>query len=253
MVRKNNFIPRRTFGRRFAIADINGCIATLEALLFQKLRITRNDQLFFLGNYIDKGPDSRGVLDLMLHLRDIGYHLYPIRGIREERLLHISHNDTETLNWYLEANQMESLLENEGLAKKYQDFLHGMAYYYETDNAFLVHAGFNFQSPRPFQDKLAMLNTRQTLPDERLPKGKKIFHAHSKRSIEQIQDSLNAEATVIGIHNACLDAQQPDTDRLAYGSLCAVDLDTLQLISQANQDYPTVVAPFAWLPALHDC
>ena len=50
-----------------AIGDIHGCGATMEALL-EELAPTTADHLVFIGDYVDRGPDSRGVLDRLVRL-----------------------------------------------------------------------------------------------------------------------------------------------------------------------------------------
>lgn len=52
----------------FAIGDIHGCSATLAALI-EKLPLTAEDRLIFLGDYVDEGPDSKGVIAYLLDLR----------------------------------------------------------------------------------------------------------------------------------------------------------------------------------------
>jgi serine/threonine protein phosphatase 1 len=55
-------------GRVFAIGDVHGCAAELDVLL-HGLDLGRGDTAVFVGDYIDRGPDSRAVLDLMLALQ----------------------------------------------------------------------------------------------------------------------------------------------------------------------------------------
>ena len=55
--------------RKFAISDIHGCSRTLEALL-DKLAVTTADEVYFLGDYIDRGPDSAGVIERLIELRE---------------------------------------------------------------------------------------------------------------------------------------------------------------------------------------
>jgi serine/threonine protein phosphatase 1 len=47
---------------RYAIADIHGCCKTFHALI-EKLQLKESDDLYLLGDYIDRGPDSKGVLE----------------------------------------------------------------------------------------------------------------------------------------------------------------------------------------------
>jgi serine/threonine protein phosphatase 1 len=56
-------------GRLLAVGDIHGCARELETLV-GALRLERDDTLAFVGDYVDRGPDSRAVVDLLLGLRD---------------------------------------------------------------------------------------------------------------------------------------------------------------------------------------
>lgn len=67
--------------RILAIGDVHGCLTALDTLLgLVGLRPT--DQLVFLGDYVDRGPDSKGVLDRVLELRR-GYDVVCLRGNHE--------------------------------------------------------------------------------------------------------------------------------------------------------------------------
>lgn len=52
----------------YGIGDIHGCRATLDALL-DELAPTPDDHLVFVGDYIDRGPDSYGVIERLLALQ----------------------------------------------------------------------------------------------------------------------------------------------------------------------------------------
>jgi serine/threonine protein phosphatase 1 len=56
-------------GRLFAVGDIHGCLAELETLL-HGLALTHDDTVVFVGDYMDRGPDSRGVVDACLALAE---------------------------------------------------------------------------------------------------------------------------------------------------------------------------------------
>ena len=53
----------------YAIGDIHGCLGTLDALL-ATLDLTPEDHLVFIGDYIDRGPDSYGVIERLMEMRD---------------------------------------------------------------------------------------------------------------------------------------------------------------------------------------
>ena len=71
---------------KYVISDIHGCIRTFEALL-KMLHFSISDELYLLGDYIDRGPDSKSVLDLILSMRNKGYKIAALRGNHEELLL----------------------------------------------------------------------------------------------------------------------------------------------------------------------
>jgi len=58
--------------RRFAISDIHGCVQTFQDLLLS-IKLSEEDELYLLGDYIDRGPDSQGVLDTIFDLWDAGF------------------------------------------------------------------------------------------------------------------------------------------------------------------------------------
>lgn len=68
-----------------AIGDIHGCPLSLDALL-EKVAPTAEDTLLFIGDYIDRGPDSKGVIDRLIKLNDEHNCIF-LRGNHEELLL----------------------------------------------------------------------------------------------------------------------------------------------------------------------
>jgi len=74
-------------GRVFAIGDIHGCAGELDALL-GGLELATGDTLVFVGDYVDRGPDSRAVVDQMLEVQardDVGSVF--LKGNHEDMLL----------------------------------------------------------------------------------------------------------------------------------------------------------------------
>ena len=56
-------------GRLLAVGDIHGCLDELSVLL-DAIQPTSADKIVFLGDYVDRGPSPRGVIDLLIALRD---------------------------------------------------------------------------------------------------------------------------------------------------------------------------------------
>ena len=70
--------------KRWVIPDIHGCLNTLKALINEQIRPARYDELYFLGDYIDRGPDSKGVLDYLRALQKDEYTLTLLKGNHED-------------------------------------------------------------------------------------------------------------------------------------------------------------------------
>jgi serine/threonine protein phosphatase 1 len=83
--------------RTIAIGDILGCSAALDSLL-QCLRPGPEDTLITLGAYIDRGPDSRGVLDRLIALAG-DCRPVPLLGNHEEMLLAAIRDRTALRSW----------------------------------------------------------------------------------------------------------------------------------------------------------
>jgi len=52
--------------RVFAIGDIHGCFNPLKELIENKIQLQKNDKLIFLGDYIDRGTNSKEVVDYII-------------------------------------------------------------------------------------------------------------------------------------------------------------------------------------------
>jgi serine/threonine protein phosphatase 1 len=87
-----------TEGRTIAVGDIHGCSAALAALV-RAIDPTPLDLLVFLGDYIDRGPDSRGVLGQVIALAE-RCTVVPLVGNHEEMLLAALEGQSELRYWF---------------------------------------------------------------------------------------------------------------------------------------------------------
>ena len=71
----------------YAISDIHGCYKTLQVLFQQLESISIDNKYYFLGDYIDRGPDSRKVLDFLMKLRNKNKDVVILRGNHEQMML----------------------------------------------------------------------------------------------------------------------------------------------------------------------
>jgi serine/threonine protein phosphatase 1 len=68
------------------IGDLHGCLNELNVLL-NFIRPGGDDHVCFLGDYVDRGPDSRGVVDRLIRLRDEGTRCTFLKGNHEDMFL----------------------------------------------------------------------------------------------------------------------------------------------------------------------
>lgn len=225
-------IPPIYHGRRLVIPDIHGCIRTFRNLIRQ-ISLNFSDQLFLLGDYINKGPDSAGVIDYIMNLQEDGYQIFCLRGNHEENLLQALSKDRKTLMKFTIEHQSQNLLNKSGkLKKRYFNFISTLPYFYELDHYYLVHAGFNFLAANPVTDKDAMLNIRD-YPVEYLWTGnKRIIHGHNPKPLRVIMAAIETRSPVIPLDNGCVYANS----RTGQGHLLCLDLHSLELTLQENID-----------------
>ncbi len=200
--------------------------------LLQKINLTHDDLLFFLGDYIDKGIDSKGVIDEILRLQSENYQVFLLRGNHEQTLLESIEEYPENPLLFHKAYKLENLLnENGNVEEKYHTFLKNLFYYFELEDYFLVHAGFDFDAEKPFQDFDSMLWMRDAFYDEELAKSKTVIFGHQPTPLIDIQTSIQNNSPLICLDNG---AVFYDFKNQGFGNLLCFDLDTKEIILQEN-------------------
>ncbi|MCS6965449.1 MAG: serine/threonine protein phosphatase [Candidatus Kapabacteria bacterium] len=217
--------------RRFVIGDIHGCIHTLEALLWQQLKVTVDDELFFLGDYIDRGPASKAVVDLLLELRRNGYRITPLRGNHEQLLLDACDSEDMLRLWLyngaLATLQSFGVRHPRELSGEYKAFFAALPFYIETDVAILVHAGLNFDVASPLDDTETMLWDRSLQANPVLLGGRRLIAGHTPMHLSAVRRSLS-QAKVL-LDGGCVYGRAS-----GYGYLCALELQSWELFVQPN-------------------
>lgn len=126
-----------------AIGDIHGCRKTFDALM-DELAPATDDHLVFVGDYIDRGPDSKGVIDRMLEIRET-YRCTFLRGNHERFMLDYLDDGTFNL-WSANGGVSTVRSYTDGRAQlnipdEHAEFVRSTELYYQTDDFFFVHAG----------------------------------------------------------------------------------------------------------------
>ncbi len=142
----------------YAIGDIHGCLDPLRGLMDQ-LRLSEEDELVFVGDYVDRGPDSKGVIDYLLTLR--GRYTF-LMGNHERMFLDFLQGKDRFLFLY---NGGAATLESYGglgrIPAAHLDFLNRLHLYYETEEHLFVHAGIRPGIPLQEQDPKDLLWIRE--------------------------------------------------------------------------------------------
>lgn len=154
--------------RTLVIGDIHGCLTALKTLV-ESLDLTPDDKLITLGDYIDRGPDSKGVIDYLLDLKT-KHNVITLKG-NHELMIAGARNDEEELHFWLmnggittaESFNADTL---DDIPEKYWDFLDDCLLYYETADHIIAHAGLE---PNTFlseqtTDSLCWLRIDETEP-----------------------------------------------------------------------------------------
>lgn len=129
-------------GRTLAIGDIHGCSRALDALL-EYVAPCPDDVLVPLGDFIDRGPDSKGVIERMIALSN-SLNVIPIRGNHEIMMMQALESHESLMEWLafggeatLESYGVTSL---EDLPASHWRFIKSTMPFHETPSHLLVHA-----------------------------------------------------------------------------------------------------------------
>ncbi len=132
--------------RLIAIGDIHGCSTALRALI-TAIAPEPNDTIVTLGDYVDRGPDVRGVVDQLLELQK-RCKLIPILGNHEEMMLRVIEGKETHQDW-LRFGGVETL-ESYGfdgdlnfLPPDHMQFFRSLQESYLQDNYFFTHAAYD--------------------------------------------------------------------------------------------------------------
>jgi serine/threonine protein phosphatase 1 len=149
-------------GRTFVIGDIHGCSEELNRLL-DALALTAADTVCCLGDYIDRGPSPRAVIERLIRLRGEGPRCIFLKGNHEDMFLaflgeaghygdaFLWNGGDATLASYGLAGKLASAV-RERLPEDHREFLLGLETHVEIGRFYCVHAGV--RPTRPLDQQL---------------------------------------------------------------------------------------------------
>lgn len=130
--------------RLLAIGDVHGCLKSLKKLL-KKLDLKADDTVVMLGDYVDRGPDSKGVIDYLLDWRWKA-SLICLKGNHELIMEHAQGSKLHEDYWK-EVGGQDTIDSYGGsldeVPDEHWDFIGRARFFYETDEFIFVHGGLN--------------------------------------------------------------------------------------------------------------
>jgi len=205
--------------RQIAIGDVHGCVHALDTLI-DAISPTPSDQLIFLGDMIDQGPDTRDVLDRIIELKQ-RTSLVLIQGNHEE-MLYAARENEQALRFWEECGGVSMLNSYRfggslaDIPKEHWDLLDECRAYYETDGFIFTHANYLPDLPMPsqpgYQLRWALFEPGSIRPHT---SGKPVLVGHTEQ--------LDGEIVDLGFA-ICL-----DTACRRYGWLTAMEVSTRQI------------------------
>ncbi|CAN5896705.1 metallophosphoesterase family protein [soil metagenome] len=178
--------------RLIAIGDIHGCSKALDALL-DAVAPGPEDTVVTLGDYINRGPDSRGVLDRLIALNR-QCRLVPILGNHDQTLLDV-YAGRAPIYWLFDMGGIATL-DSYGtgrdlhlIPEAHFEFLSGCRNYYETDTHIFLHANYYPDLPMDQQDAMILRweSLRGMTPGPH-DSGKIVIAGHSSQKSGEVLD-----------------------------------------------------------------
>lgn len=167
-------------GRTIAIGDIHGCDVALIALL-ENLQPTQSDTLIVLGDVVDRGPNSRRVIDILIDVSETTQFEF-VLGNHEEMMLD-SVRDGNMIRGWLRHGGLETLESYGGDISKippwHIDFLDTTDDYVETSDAIFVHANLESGVPLAEQSTELLRWSRISGMEEPWPDGRQVICGHT--------------------------------------------------------------------------
>jgi serine/threonine protein phosphatase 1 len=178
--------------RTIAIGDIHGCSAALDALL-EAIRPRPGDIIVTLSDYINRGPDSKGVLSRIIELSR-NCQLVPLLGNHEQMLLDVR-SGKYPIYWFLDMGGTATLdscgpgRDLDLIPGEHYRFLEGCLDYFETDTHIFVHANYFADIPMDEQH-VGMLRWESVLEMTPGPhvSGKTVIVGHTPQRSGEILD-----------------------------------------------------------------
>jgi serine/threonine protein phosphatase 1 len=172
--------------RTYAVGDIHGCLGQLEQLI----RVCEQDtepvqkRFVFLGDYIDRGSASRGVLDLLIKMQSEGQgEVICLMGNHEQLALAALEDPEAELHWYdnggLETLRSYRIASPADLPPGHVNFLRSLPTHFDDGLRYFAHAGVHPSRPLQHQNPHDLLWIREPFLSFDGEHGRLVVHGHT--------------------------------------------------------------------------
>lgn len=173
-------------GKTFIVGDVHGCLGMLQRLMDHIGWRPEVDRLIFLGDFIDRGSESRGVVEYVLEISKRSEHVECLMGNHEKILLDFL--DGRDMNTFFVNGGLATLNSYRGETPKYGGFLipdehlsffRSLKLLIELDDFYIVHAGFRPGVPIEQQTTEDLLWIRDSFIFSNYYFGKRVIFGHT--------------------------------------------------------------------------
>ena len=236
----------KTPGRLLAVGDIHGCVDELSVLL-DAIQPASADKVVFLGDYVDRGPSPRGVIDRLIALRDSRRcQTVFLRGNHEDMFLDfigergrhgeafLFNGGRITLASYGLAPVLPGNEVRVQLPEPHLEFLRGLDLRHLDEPFLFVHAGVSPARPLAEQNEEDLLWIRDEFIRNRHPFSQTIVFGHTPQ-----REVLWHLPFKIGLDTGCVYGNKLSCLDFTSGTLLQVERDSRRVM---RSDVSTAVA-----------
>ncbi|MBW1901539.1 MAG: metallophosphoesterase [Deltaproteobacteria bacterium] len=172
--------------KTFIVGDIHGCLDMLKRLMDKIAWSQDKDTLIFLGDYIDRGEDPKGVVNYILDLTRRSSRVGCLKGNHEamfldflsgkNREMFLVNGGWKTLESYGPRGSQD---DESSIPSDHMAFFESLKLYIELDEYYIVHAGFKPDLAIEKQTEDDMLWIRTTFIYSDYDFGKKVIFGHT--------------------------------------------------------------------------
>jgi serine/threonine protein phosphatase 1 len=174
--------------RHYAIGDVHGRFDLLAQALTAIGDLQAQDaRLVLLGDYVDRGPQSREVVETLVALCD-GHRVVCLRGNHEEMMARALDGDPSgALNWLSNGGGATLASYAGEVPPEHLDWMRGLPVSYESEHQFFVHAGVRPGVPldRQAPEEMVWIRGRFLFSDQDF--GKHVVHGHTPAETPELR------------------------------------------------------------------